>query len=32
MLSKTEIRDLTIAEPDLEEIILHYYGKDGEQA
>ncbi len=32
MLSGTEIRDLTIAEPDLEEIILHYYGKDGEQA
>ena len=31
-LSKAEIRDLTIAEPDLEEIILHYYGKDGEQA
>ena len=30
-LSGTEVRDLTIAEPDLEEIILHYYGKDGEQ-
>jgi ABC-2 type transport system ATP-binding protein len=32
ILSGTEIRDLTIAEPDLEEIILHYYGKDGERA
>lgn len=32
ILSKAEIRDLTIAEPDLEEIILHYYGKDGGQA
>lgn len=31
-LAETEIRDLTIAEPDLEEIILHYYGKEGEQA
>ena len=31
-LAKGEIRDLTVAEPDLEEIILHYYEKGGEQA
>ena len=31
-LAQMDIRDLTISEPDLEEIILHYYGKEGEQA
>ncbi len=31
-LSGIRIDDLTIAEPDLEEIVLHYYGKGGEQA
>ena len=31
-LAKEEIKDLTIAEPDLEEIFLHFYGKGGEQA
>ena len=31
-LAKGEIQDLTVAEPDLEEIILHYYEKGGEQA
>ena len=31
-LAKEEIEDLTIAEPDLEEIFLHFYGKGGEQA
>ncbi len=31
-LAKAEIRDMTIAEPDLEEIVLHFYGKGGEQA
>lgn len=30
-LAKTDVQDLTITEPDLEEIILHYYGKGGEQ-
>ena len=29
LLSKTHISDLTIAEPDLEEIFLHYYTKEG---
>ena len=32
ILAGKEIRDLTIAEPDLEEIFLHFYGKGGEQA
>ena len=31
-LAKEPLQDLTVAEPDLEEIILHYYGKGGEQA
>ncbi len=31
-LSKTDIQDMTIAEPDLEEIVLHFYEKGGEQA
>ena len=31
-LSGIRVEDLTIAEPDLEEIVLHYYGKGGEQA
>ena len=31
-LAKEEIEDLTVAEPDLEEIFLHFYGKGGEQA
>ena len=31
-LAKEKIQDLTVAEPDLEEIILHYYEKGGEQA
>ena len=31
-LSGLRVEDLTIAEPDLEEIVLHYYGKGGEQA
>jgi len=31
-LAKSDIRDLHIAEPDLEEIFLHYYGKGGERA
>ena len=31
-LAAKEIEDLTIAEPDLEEIFLHFYGKGGEQA
>ena len=29
-LARGEIRDLTIAEPDLEEIFLHYYEKEAE--
>ena len=32
ILSKTDIQEMTIAEPDLEEIVLHFYGKGGEQA
>ena len=32
ILADTDLKDLTIAEPDLEEIILHYYEKGGEQA
>ena len=32
ILAGTELQDLTVAEPDLEEIILHYYEKGGEQA
>ena len=31
-LATRQIDDLTIAEPDLEEIFLHFYGKGGEQA
>ena len=31
-LAQTDVQDMTITEPDLEEIILHYYGKEGEQA
>ncbi|MBR6165012.1 MAG: ABC transporter ATP-binding protein [Clostridia bacterium] len=31
-LADLEIQDLTIAEPDLEEIILHYYGEGSEEA
>lgn len=32
VLSTVDVQDLTVAEPDLEEIILHYYGKESEQA
>ena len=32
ILAKADIRDMTIAEPDLEEIVLHFYEKGGEQA
>ena len=31
-LSVGKVRDLTISEPDLEEIFMHYYEKDGERA
>ena len=31
VLAATDLQDLTVAEPDLEEIILHYYGKEGDQ-
>ena len=31
-LASKELSDLTISEPDLEEIFLHFYGKGGEQA
>ena len=30
-LAKEDLQDLTVVEPDLEEIILHYYEKGGEQ-
>ena len=30
-LARGTVRDLTIAEPDLEEIFLHYYEKEGEE-
>lgn len=30
VLSAGQVRDLTITEPDLEEVFLHYYEKDGE--
>lgn len=29
-LSQGKIQDLSISDPDLEEIFLHYYEKDGE--
>ena len=32
VIAKGQVEDLTIAEPDLEEIFLHFYGKGGEQA
>ena len=32
ILSGRDIHELTVAEPDLEEIVLHFYGKGGEQA
>ena len=31
-LAGADIRELTVAEPDLEEIVLHFYQKGGEQA
>lgn len=31
-LSVGKVRDLTISEPELEEIFMHYYEKDGERA
>ena len=31
-LAAADIRELTVAEPDLEEIVLHFYEKGGEQA
>lgn len=31
-LSEGEISDLSVSEPDLEEIFLHYYGKEGDRA
>ena len=31
-LADTDLQDLTVGEPDLEEIILHYYEKGGERA
>lgn len=31
-LSQGNVRDLTITEPDLEEVFLHYYAEGGEQA
>ena len=31
VLSNKKIQDLTISEPDLEEIFMHYYEKDGEE-
>lgn len=31
VLSNKNIQDLTISEPDLEEIFMHYYEKDGEE-
>ena len=31
-LSAADIQDMTIAEPDLEDIVLHFYEKGGEQA
>ena len=30
-LSEGNIKDLSVSEPDLEEIFLHYYEKDGDQ-
>ena len=32
ILANADLKDLSVAEPDLEEIILHYYEKGGEQA
>ncbi len=32
ILAGTHVEELTVTEPDLEEIVLHYYGKEGEQA
>ena len=29
-LARGQIRDLTVTEPDLEEIVLHYYEKGGD--
>ena len=31
-LAAADVKDLTVAEPDLEEIFLHFYGKGGEKA
>ena len=30
VLSSGQVNDLTVTEPDLEEVFLHYYEKDGE--
>ena len=32
VLAAGKVADLSVAEPDLEEMFLHYYGKDGERA
>ncbi len=32
ILAGTHVEELTVTEPDLEEIVLHYYGKDGDPA
>ena len=32
VLSMGQVADLTISEPDLEEVFLHYYEKDGDRA
>ena len=32
VLADGQVSDLSVSEPDLEEIFLHYYGKGGEQA
>ena len=31
-LAKMDVQDMAIAEPDLEETVLHFYEKGGEQA
>lgn len=29
LISKTKIKDISITEPDLEEIFMHYYKEEG---
>ena len=31
-LARLDVRDMTVAEPDLEEVFMHYYEEGGDRA